>query len=149
MFLSGVMEVQSHDSSLRAVLNFKPGGWFSGADDLHTVEGKPEWPNWLKRYLMNNKLWAFEGFIIKADAGESNSKKGEKLVFVYGRWTEFLCAVDVDSLCAVLDISNIDKIEPDASNLPKHPPLLMGAVPNSRVLWEADPKVEFKKWKTI
>ena len=22
-----------------AVISFKPGGWFSGTDDLHTVEG--------------------------------------------------------------------------------------------------------------
>ena len=24
---------------LKAVISFKPGGWFSGTDDLHTVEG--------------------------------------------------------------------------------------------------------------
>ena len=36
----------------------------------------------------------------------------------------------------------ISKIDVGASNLPKHPPLLMGAVPDSEVLWQAAPRPE-------
>ena len=39
IYFSGTMEVVCHKTGLKAVINFKPGGWFSGADDLHTVEG--------------------------------------------------------------------------------------------------------------
>lgn len=106
---TGTMEIVSHSTGLRAVLSFKPGGWFSGNSDLHCVEG----------------------FIIDSEK--------RKLRFLYGRWTEFICSADPDSLVALLGCK-LEKINPDATNLPKHPPLLMGAVPGSTVLWEAAPR---------
>jgi len=109
---TGTMEVVCHNSGLKAVLNFRPGGWFSGTDDLHTVEG----------------------FII--------DKNKQKLRFLYGRWTEFLCSADPEMLASMLNCTNLNKIDPSASNLPKHPPLPLGAVPGSKILWEADPKPE-------
>jgi len=102
---TGTMEVVCHNSGLKAVLSFKPGGWSSG-DDLNCVEG----------------------FII--------DKNKTKLKFLYGRWTEFLCSADPDSLNLLLNC-NLDKVDASASNLPKHPPFLLGAVPNSSLLWEA------------
>lgn len=106
---TGTMEIVSHSTGLKAVLSFKPGGWFSGNSDLHCVEG----------------------FII--------DQNKQKLRFLYGRWTEFLCSADPASLVALLGCK-LEKISPDASNLPKHPPLLMGAVPDSTVLWEVAPR---------
>jgi len=108
---TGTMEVVCHNSGLKAVINFKPGGWFSGQDDLHTVEG----------------------FII--------DKNKTKLRFLYGRWTEFLCSADPALLANMLNCK-LEKMNADASNLPKHPPLPLGAIPDSRVLWMADPKPE-------
>jgi len=35
---------------------------------------------------------------------------------------------------------NLAKVDPGAGNLPKHPPLLLGAVPDSTVLWQAAPR---------
>ena len=102
---TGTMEITSHSTGLKAVLSFKPGGWFSGNSDLHCVEG----------------------FII--------DQNKQKLRFLYGRWTEFLCSADPSSLVALLGCK-LEKINPDASNLPKHPPLLLGAVPGSSILWE-------------
>ncbi len=37
-----------------------------------------------------------EGFVTDGD--------GEKLSFLYGRWTEFLCAARVDGLEALFDV---------------------------------------------
>ena len=102
---TGTMEITSHSTGLKAVLSFKPGGWFSGTSDLHCVEG----------------------FII--------DQNKQKLAFLYGRWTEFLCSADPSYLVALLGCK-LEKISPDASNLPKHPPLLLGAVPGSSILWE-------------
>lgn len=76
----------------------------------------------------------FAGFII-----DSNKKK---LRFIYGRWTEFLCSVGIPSLEAHLSIKSIDKIDPSASNLPKHEPLELGVIPGSTVLWQAEPRPE-------
>lgn len=103
---TGQMEIVSHKSGLKAVITFKPAGWFSGDSDLHCVEG----------------------FII--------DKSKTKLAFLYGKWTEFLCSAPPDSLVALLGC-NLAKVDPGAGNLPKHPPLLLGAVPGSSVLWEA------------
>lgn len=109
---TGTMEIVCHNTGLKAVINFKPGGWFTGTDDLHTVEG----------------------FII--------DKNKTKLRFLYGRWTEFLCSAEPETLQSMLNISNMNKIDVTASNLPKHPPLLLGAVPSSKVLWQVDPLPE-------
>ena len=35
-----------------------------------------------------------------------------------------------------------EKIDPSASNLPKHVPLTLGCIPNSKVLWQVDPRPE-------
>ena len=59
--------------------------------------------------------------------------------FIYGKWTEFLCAVDIASLEDHLGV-RVDRVDPSASNMPKHEPLSLGAVPNSVVLWQAEPK---------
>ena len=61
--------------------------------------------------------------------------------FVYGKWTEFLCAVDISSLEDHLG-ARVDRVDPSASNMPKHEPLALGAVPNSVVLWQAEPKAQ-------
>lgn len=87
------------------------GGWFSGQDDLHTVEG----------------------FVV--------DRHKKKIAFMYGKWTEFLCSVDIESLEEYLSIK-ADKIDPSASNLPKHAPLTLGIIPNSKVLWQVDPRPE-------
>jgi len=79
----------------------------------------------------NSDLHCVEGFIVDKDK--------KKLKFLYGRWTEFICSADPSSLVALLGCK-LDKINPDATNLPKHPPLLMGAVPDSTVLWEVAPR---------
>jgi hypothetical protein len=49
-----------------------------------------------------------------------------------------ICSADPASLVALLGCK-LDKINPDASNLPKHPPLLQGAVPGSTMLWQVCP----------
>jgi hypothetical protein len=103
------MEIVNHATRHRCVLTFKPSGWFSNGNDLNTVEG----------------------FVV------DGSKR--KLFFVYGRWSEFLCAVDVESLEKHLSAS-VEKVDAGATGLPKHAPFELGAVPNSRVLWKADPK---------
>ena len=90
---------------------FFPGGWFSGTDDLHTVEG----------------------FVV-----DRNKKK---LAFLYGKWTEFLCSVDIDAVEEFFGVKS-EKIDVGATNLPKHPPLTVGVIPNSRILWQVDPRPE-------
>ena len=52
--------------------------------------------------------------------------------------TEHLCASDADRATDFLG-ANLDKMEADGSNLPAHPTLLLGAIPNSAVLWQAEP----------
>ena len=79
-------------------------------------------------------LHSVEGFI--------TDHLGKKVLFLYGKWTEFLCVTDVDSLKAFFNISSVDKIDANASNLPKHSPFSVGAIPNSTVLWQVDPKPE-------
>jgi len=106
---TGTMEIVCHSTGLKAIITFKPGGWFSGDSDLNCVEG----------------------FII--------DKNKNKLKFLYGRWTEFLCSAEPSSLAMLLNCK-LDKVDPGCGNLPKHPPLLMGAVPDSTILWEADPR---------
>ncbi len=107
----GVMEITNQVTKARCVLSFKPGGWFGGGSDLHTVEG----------------------FLV------DHLKK--KIRFIYGRWTEFLCSVDVDSLEDFMK-AKMDKVEANASNLPKHAPFELGEIPNSKVLWHVDPRPE-------
>ena len=80
-------------------------------DDLHTVEG----------------------FVV--------DRNKRKIAFLYGKWTEFLCSVDIESLEEFLGVK-MDKIDPSASNLPKHAPLALGSVPHSKVLWQVDPRPE-------
>ena len=67
---------------------------------------------------------------------------GKKVLFLYGKWTEFLCVTDIDSLKAFLNISSVDKIDASAGNLPKHSPFSCGDIPNSTVLWKVDPRPE-------
>lgn len=108
----GIMEIVNHTTKAKCVLNFKPGGWFSsGSNDLHTVEG----------FLMDQHK--------------------RKVKFIYGRWTEFLCSVDIESLEAHLG-AKVDKVDANASNMPKHPPFELCDVPNSKVLWHVDPRPE-------
>eukprot|EP00095_Tigriopus_kingsejongensis_P001648 snap_masked-scaffold801_size95070-processed-gene-0.4 protein:Tk01648 transcript:snap_masked-scaffold801_size95070-processed-gene-0.4-mRNA-1 annotation:"oxysterol-binding protein 2" len=78
-------------------------------------------------------LHVVEGFLI-------NEKK-EKLRFFYGRWTSYFCSVDIASLEAHLGAS-VDKVKPDASNMPKHAPLGMCDIPNSKALWQVEPRPE-------
>ncbi len=107
----GTMEIVNQTTKHRCVLSFKPGGWFSGGNDLHFVEG----------------------FIV--------DRNKQKKRFIYGRWTEFICCVDIPSLEEHLG-AKVDKVDPSASNMPKHEPLTMAAIPNSKLLWQADPRVE-------
>ena len=79
-------------------------------------------------------LHSVEGFI--------TDHLGKKVLFLYGKWTEFLCVVDIPSLQAFLNITSIDKIDANASNLPKHAPLPLGTIPNSKVLWQVDGRPE-------
>lgn len=111
---NGTMEIVNHKTGAKCVLNFKQGGWFSsGSNDLHTVEG----------FLLDQH------------------KKKKR--FIYGRWTEFICSVDIESLEQYLNIKGpIDKIEANASNLPKHAPFELCDIPNSKVLWHVDPRPE-------
>ena len=75
----------------------------------------------------------------------------QKVKFLYGRWTEFLCSAEPADLVALMgcklekvglaaSLSDVTphQMSPDASNLPKHPPLEMGAVPGSTVLWQVE-----------
>ena len=107
----GVMEIVNRTTGHRCVLSFKQGGWFSGQNDLHVVEG----------------------FLVDAD------KKKKR--FVYGRWTEFICAVPISAFEEHFNV-NADKMNENASNLPKHEPLEMGAIPASTVLWRVEPRPE-------
>lgn len=110
---NGTMEIVNHADGSKVVLNFKPGGWFSSnGSDLHTVEG----------------------FLVDKD------KKKKR--FIYGRWTEFLCSVDVDSLQDHFNFKMTDKTEANASNLPKHAPLEVCDIANSKVVWHVDPRPE-------
>ena len=60
-------------------------------------------------------------------------KKNKKCCF----FLEHLSSSDAETANDFLGVGNPDKIEADASNLPSHPTLLMGAVPNSSILWQA------------
>ena len=82
----------------------------------------------------NDLLHSVEGFI--------TDHIGKKVLFLYGKWTEFLCVVDIPSLQAFFNISSIDKIDANANNLPKHSPLQLCVIPNSTVLWEVDKRPE-------
>lgn len=82
----------------------------------------------------NDLLHSVEGFI--------TDHLGKKVLFLYGKWTEFLCVTDIPSLKAFLNISSIDKIDANASNLPKHSPFSISAIPNSEILWQTDSKPE-------
>ncbi len=104
----GAMEIVNETTGHRCVLTFKPGGWFSDKDDLHFVEGFTQDPD------------------------------GQKKSFLYGRWTEYLCVTSVSSLEALFDGLRIDKVDSGGNGLPKHEPFILGAVPNSEVLWEVD-----------
>ena len=108
----GVMEIVNHQTGLKSVLSFKAGGWFPGSDDLNIVEG----------------------FVI-----DRNKKK---LKFIYGKWSEFLCAVGIAQMEEFLKVK-ADKIDASASNLPKHAPLTMCEIPGSMALWNADPRPEY------
>lgn len=108
---TGTMEIVNQVTKAKCVLAFKPGGWFSGHDDLHTVEG----------------------FLV--------DQHKHKVKFLYGKWTEFLCAVDIGSFEDYLNVK-AEKLEANASNLPKHAPFAMGVIPNSVVLWNVDPRPE-------
>ena len=66
----------------------------------------------------DSDLHCVEGFIIDKDK--------RKLAFLYGKWTEFLCSASPDSLVSLLGC-NLAKVDPGASNLSKHPPLLPGS----------------------
>ena len=69
--------------------------------------------------------------------------KKKKKKFIYSRWTEFICSVDIESLEQYLNIKvPMDKIEANASNLPKHAPIELCDIPNSKVLWHVDPRPE-------
>ena len=61
----------------------------------------------------------------------------KKKKFIYGRWTEFLCSVDIESLEDHLGI----KLE-SKDSLPKHAPFELCDIPNSKVLWHVDPRPE-------
>jgi len=82
-----------------------------GQDDLHVVEG----------------------FVV--------DRNKRKIAFLYGKWTEFLCSVDIESLEEFLG-AKVEKVDPSASNLPKHAPLGLGVIPHSKVLWQVDPRPE-------
>ena len=84
---TGQMEIVSHKHGLKAVLTFKPGGWFSGDADLHCIEG----------------------FIIDKDKN--------KLAFLYGKWTEFLCSASTDSLVKLLGC-NLSKVNTSSHLVP-------------------------------
>ena len=49
--------------------------------------------------------------------------------------------MDIASLEDHLGV-RVDRVDPSASNMPKHEPLSLGAVPNSVVLWQAEPKAQ-------
>jgi len=110
----GTMVITNQKTKHKCSLSFRSSankGWLSNsataAEDMHTVEG----------YI--------------TDPG------GKKVKFLYGKWTEHLASSDAETANDFLGVGNPDKIEADASNLPSHPTLLMGAVPNSSILWQA------------
>jgi len=114
----GTMDIVNQRTKHKCALSFKSGcgksGWFTdsanAAEDMHAVEG----------------------FVVDA--------KNRKVSFLYGRWTEYMCAAPADAaLAEFFGVSNLDKVDANAANLPNHPTLLMGAVPNSTVLWQAAP----------
>ena len=83
----------------------------------------------------NDLLHSVEGFV--------TDHLGKKVSFLYGKWTEFLCSVnDISAVQTYLNISNIDKVDPSGSNLPKHSPLSIGAIPGSTILWQVDSRTE-------
>lgn len=105
----GTMEIINHKTGSKCVLNFKPGGWFSsGSNDLHTVEG----------FLTDQHK--------------------KKVKFIYGRWTEFLCSVDIESLEEHLNF----KVTEKSDAVPKHAPFELCDIANSKVLWHVDPRPE-------
>lgn len=81
--------------------------------------------------LGQDDLHVVEGFVI--------DRNKRKLAFLYGKWTEFLCSVDIESLEEFLG-AKVEKVDPSASNLPKHAPLALGVIPHSKVLWQVDPR---------
>jgi len=113
----GTMEIINQTTKHKCTLNFKAVGQGlfstgspSDSDLLHTVEG-----------FITDHL-------------------GKKVLFLYGKWTEFLCVTDIESLIAFLNISSIEKIDANANNLPKHSPFTLGEIPNSKTLWKVDPR---------
>jgi len=111
----GTMVITNQKTKHKCSLSFRSGankGWLSNSvnsvEDMHTVEG----------YVTDHL--------------------GQKVKFLYGKWTEHLCASDAGKATEFLG-ANLDKIEADGSNLPAHPTLQLGAIPNSAVLWQAEP----------
>ncbi|QQP41131.1 Oxysterolbinding proteinrelated protein 2like, partial [Caligus rogercresseyi] len=87
---TGTMEIVNQKTGHTCVLSFKPGGWLSGTDEnLHIVEG----------------------FIL------DDAKKKNKLKFIYGKWTKFLCSVSISSFEEQFNVK-AERIDPGASKLP-------------------------------
>ncbi|XP_040573598.1 oxysterol-binding protein-related protein 2 [Lepeophtheirus salmonis] len=108
---TGTMEIVNQKTKHRCVLTFKPGSWHSEPNNLHVVEG----------FLLDpNK---------------------NKLRFIYGKWTEFLCTVSIPSFEDFFKVK-AEKIDIGATKLPKHCPLNMCEISGSSLLWQADPRPE-------
>ncbi len=82
-------------------------------------------------FLGKSSLHVVEGFLVDED--------GTKQSFLYGRWTEFLCAANllgVDAHFGGEGSVRWDKVKTNGTGLPKHDPFELGLVPNSKLLWK-------------
>ncbi|KDR22529.1 Oxysterol-binding protein-related protein 1 [Zootermopsis nevadensis] len=112
----GTMEVTNHVTGLRAILTFKPAGWFS--KDLHRVEGFITDKHKKKLHFLYGKWTEFIRCTDIPSYDEYVRENAHKF--------------SVDEGCPIPDVAE--------GELPKCDSTYSIDIPNSVTLWEADPR---------
>ncbi|RWS09473.1 oxysterol-binding protein-related protein 1-like protein [Dinothrombium tinctorium] len=164
----GNMEIINHANGLRAVLNFKPAGWFG--KDLHRVEGfilsrdnvklrfiYGKWTDYLKsadvedynEYMKNNENRFRIPDQVDTDEGKKSPSSGNSSPTSRKMFSKF------SSIKKSLTGSSSSLDIPDASNGNLPPPLEYSDgipksdsshsldIPNSKVLWRVNQRPEY------
>ena len=78
---------------------------------------------WQKRLGSLTRWWNIQinvnPTLIHKQMGQPINFRFHNNRFIYGKWTEFLCAVDIASLEDHLGGARVDRVDPSASNMPK------------------------------
>ncbi|BES91879.1 Oxysterol-Hypothetical protein protein [Nesidiocoris tenuis] len=153
----GTMEIVNHVTGLRAVLNFKPAGWFS--KDLHRVEGfimdknkkklnflygkwtdfirVTDYPSYEIYYKENaHKFRSANDSKGPPSNSESPSQTPKK---VLAKLNSFKVG-PFKSQASISEPDDTGPVEPSGSDIPKCDSTYSIDIPNSLTLWEATPR---------